>query len=104
MKSCLTIALACAIIILVINLQRVDFLIIPNVAALKMCRTKQGLSARALALKASLNVSTVAGIEKTGHPVAPATAKAVCDALGVPFGALFTFDMGAAKAEDKQLK
>lgn len=67
-------------------------MIVPDVEALKICRTKQGLSARALALKASLNVSTVAGIEKTGHPVAPATAKAVCDVLNVPFEALFTLE------------
>ena len=65
-------------------------MIIPNVKAMKMCRTKQGLSARALAIKASLNVSTVSGIEKTGHAVAPATAKAICDALDVPFEALFS--------------
>lgn len=61
-----------------------------NVKALKMCRAKHGLSARALAIKSSLNTSTVAGIEKTGHPVAPATAKSICDALDVPFETLFT--------------
>lgn len=49
-------------------------MVIPNVAELKSCRTKQGLSARALAIKASLNAATVAGIEKTGRPVAPSTA------------------------------
>ena len=78
-------------------------MIIPDVKALKMCRTKQGLSARALAIKASLNVSTVAGIEKTGHPVAPATAKAVCDVLGVPFESLFTFEMEATEQKANQL-
>ncbi len=65
-------------------------MIVPDVKMLKTCRAKQGLSARALALKASLNVSTIAGIEKTGHPVAPSTAKAICDVLNVPFEALFT--------------
>lgn len=69
----------------------------PDVAALKMCRAKQGLSARALALKASLNVSTAAGIERTGHSVAPATAKAVCDALNVPFEMLFTVKIEGGK-------
>lgn len=34
-------------------------MIFPDVKTLKMCRAKQGLSARALAIKASLNVSTV---------------------------------------------
>lgn len=65
-------------------------MVVPNVAELKVCRTRQGLSARALAIKASLNAATVAGIEKTGRPVAPSTAKAICDALNVPFEALFT--------------
>ena len=64
-------------------------MVIPNVAELKSCRTKQGSSARALAIKASLNAATVAGIEKTGRPVAPSTAKAICDVLDVPFDRLF---------------
>ena len=65
-------------------------MVVPNVAELKVCRTKQGLSARALAIKVSLNAATVAGIEKTGRPVAPSTAKAICDVLDVPFDRLFT--------------
>lgn len=75
-------------------------MIVPNVKELKICRTKQGLSARALAIKASLNASTVAGIEKNGHPVAPATAKAICDALDVPFEALFTLKTEVAYYEN----
>ena len=69
-------------------------MIVPNVAELRVCRAKQGLSARALAIRASLNATTVAGIEKTGRPVAPATAKAICDVLNVPFEALFTMKEG----------
>ena len=69
-------------------------MVVPNVAELKVCRTRQGLSARALAIKASLNAATVAGIEKTGRPVVPSTAKAICDALNVPFEMLFTMKEG----------
>lgn len=73
---------------------RSDLMVVPNVAELKVCRTKQGLSARALAIKASLNAATVAGIEKTGRPVAPSPAKAICDVLNVPFETLFTMKEG----------
>lgn len=97
MRKCLTIAATCYIIELLINHLGGDFMVIPDVNALKTCRAKQGLSARALALKASLNVSTIASIEKTGHAVAPSTAKAVCDVLNVPFETLFT-----VKTEDKK--
>ena len=66
----------------------------PDVQAIRTCRVKQGLSARALAKKARLHGSTIAGIEKTGHPVAPSTAKAISDALGMQFDALFKVDDG----------
>lgn len=73
---------------------RGDDMIAPNTKALRMVRIRQGLSARGLALKAGLNPATIAGIEKTGHPVNPATAKAVCDALAVSFDDLFVVREG----------
>lgn len=68
----------------------------PKTKDLRMVRIRQGLSARGLALKAGLNPATVSGIEKTGHPVAPATAKAICDALEVAFEDLFVVKEGSS--------
>lgn len=71
-----------------------------DIPKLKLCRVKNGMSARSLAIKASLNAATVAGIEKTGRSVAPSTAKAICDVLGVPFDALFTMEDEANGKEE----
>ena len=61
----------------------------PRVENIRIARIKNGLSARALAARAGIHFSTAALLEKEGRNVAPATAKAVSDALGVPFDSLF---------------
>lgn len=62
----------------------------PHIKEIRDARIKNGLSARALATRAGIHFSTAALLEKDGHNVAPATAKAVSDALGIPFESLFT--------------
>lgn len=49
---------------------------------------------RALALKAGLNAATVCNMEKCSREVSPRTAKAVCDALELPFDQLFDISQG----------
>jgi transcriptional regulator with XRE-family HTH domain len=66
-----------------------DFMIKPRVTEIRTTRIKNGLSSRALAAKAGIHFSTATLLEKDGHNVSPATAKAVCDALFVPFDELF---------------
>jgi transcriptional regulator with XRE-family HTH domain len=56
---------------------------------IKENRIKSGFSMRGLAEKCSLNCATISRIEHCSKAVNPQTAKAICEALQVPFNSLF---------------
>ena len=56
-------------------------------------RIKQGLSMRALAIKAGLSVSSVSKIERgIVKSIRPLSAQKICTALEVPFDTLFSIE------------
>lgn len=56
---------------------------------IKENRIRSGFSMRGLAVKSGLNCATISRIEQCSKAVNPQTAKSICEALGVPFNALF---------------
>ena len=75
-------------------------MVYPKVTTLRERRIKAGFSMRGLAMKAGVHYATVSNVERTGHNVTPATAKALCDALHAPFDDLFTI----AEASDPHVQ
>lgn len=60
-------------------------------------RIKQGLSMRALAIKAGLSVSSVSKIERgMVKTIRPLSAQKICTALNVPFDTLFSIESPTA--------
>jgi len=66
----------------------------PNTTAIREKRIKAGYSMRSLAAKARIHYATISNLERPGHNVSPSTAKALCDALDVPFDEIFTIIRG----------
>lgn len=65
-------------------------MIIPNGREVSFARIKAGLSMRELGRISGVNMSVISQMEAHNKPVAPKTAKSICDALGKDFGELFT--------------
>lgn len=65
-------------------------MIVPNGRKISFVRIKAGLSMRELGRIANVNMSVISQAESRNKPVAPKTAKSICDALGKDFGELFT--------------
>lgn len=63
--------------------------ICPKIILLKTSRMKKGLSVRQLAKAAGVNPVTISKIENGISNPTPATAKKICDAVGMAFDDLF---------------